>query len=57
VRRRDFVYSLGCTVYYFCVGVYVVSVPGYTVDNEGYLKATGVDFVVQFILENNIFNL
>jgi hypothetical protein len=25
--------SLGCTVYSFCVGVYVISVPGYNVDS------------------------
>jgi hypothetical protein len=32
--RHDFVFffSLGCIVYFFCVGVYVISVPGYNVD-------------------------
>jgi hypothetical protein len=39
------------------VGVYAVSVPGYNVDNEDYLKATEVDFIVQFVLENIIFNI
>jgi hypothetical protein len=28
-------FPLGCTVYSFCVGVYVVSIPGYSVQQEG----------------------
>jgi hypothetical protein len=31
-------------VYSFCVGVYIVSVPSYNMDNEGYLEAVEVDF-------------
>jgi hypothetical protein len=39
-------------VYSFSVGVYVVAVRGYNVNSEDYLKAIGVDFVMQFVSEN-----